>query len=100
MVFSRFRTGQFFLVLPFVLLFAGCGGGGPPPSLTPPPPVGPIPLSAPSVSLAPDAQQQFTAVVKGTSNTAVTWSVDGIGGGNSTAGTVTRTTGTQHTPPA
>jgi hypothetical protein len=91
MVFSRFRTGPLFLALAlaFVLLFAGCGDGGPPPSSTPPPPAVTIQLSVTSVSLAPDAQQQFTAVVKGTSNTAVTWSVDGIGGGNSTAGTVT-----------
>jgi hypothetical protein len=87
MVISRFRTGQLFLVLPFVLPFIGCGGGGAPQSS---PSSGVIvQLSATSVSLTPGAQQQFTAVVKGTSNTAVTWSVDGIAGGNSTAGTVT-----------
>ena len=35
------------------------------------------------------AQQQFTAVVQGTTNTAVTWSVDAVTGGNSSAGTIT-----------
>jgi len=32
--------------------------------------------------------QQFQAVVTGTSNTAVAWSVNGIGGGNSSVGTI------------
>jgi hypothetical protein len=35
--------------------------------------------------------QQFTATVKGTSNTAVTWSVNGVSGGNSTVGTISST---------
>jgi len=34
--------------------------------------------------------QQFTATVKGTSNGAVSWSVNGITGGNSTFGTITQ----------
>ena len=48
-----------------------------------------------SVSLSPTAasvgvsqSQQFTANVSGTANTAVTWSVNGIAGGNSAIGTV------------
>src|SRR5256884_732352 len=32
--------------------------------------------------------QQFTATVTGSSNTAVTWEVNGVTGGNSTTGTV------------
>jgi hypothetical protein len=35
------------------------------------------------------AQQNFTATVTGTSNTAVTWSVNGVAGGNATVGTIT-----------
>jgi hypothetical protein len=35
--------------------------------------------------------QQFAAAVSGTTNTAVTWSVDGIVGGNSTVGTISST---------
>ena len=48
--------------------------------------------------------QQFTATVTGTTNTAVTWSVDGITGGNTTVGTISTsglytapTTATAHT---
>src|ERR1700738_1836871 len=61
----------------------------PPPPPTPPPPAITVQLSITSISLAPGAQQQFAAVVKGTSNTSVTWSVDGVGGGNPSAGTIT-----------
>ncbi len=37
------------------------------------------------------ATQQFTASVTGNSNTSVTWSVNGVTGGNSTAGTISAT---------
>src|SRR5450432_173950 len=43
------------------------------------------PLNA-TVNLA--QTQQFTATIKGTSNTAVTWDVNGVAGGNSTTGTI------------
>jgi len=42
--------------------------------------------------------QTFTATVTGTGNTAVTWSVDGVAGGNSTVGTIS--TGGVYSPPA
>jgi hypothetical protein len=38
--------------------------------------------------VAPLATQQFMATVTGTGTTTVTWSVDGVAGGNSTVGTV------------
>ncbi len=41
--------------------------------------------------------QQFTATVVNTTNTGVTWAVDGITGGNSTVGTIT-TGGLYHPP--
>jgi hypothetical protein len=44
------------------------------------------PLSA---IIAPSGTQQFTATIQGLTNTAVTWSVDGVTGGNSTNGTIT-----------
>jgi hypothetical protein len=46
-------------------------------------------LSYPSLVIAPSAQETFTATIQGLSNTSVTWSVDGIAGGNSTTGTIT-----------
>jgi hypothetical protein len=41
------------------------------------------------VNVAVSTQQQFMASVTGTSNTAVTWYVNGVVGGNSTLGTIT-----------
>ncbi len=38
--------------------------------------------------MAVGSTKQFTATVTGTSNTAVTWSVDGANGGNATTGTI------------
>ncbi len=79
----------------FTLLTAGactlgCGGGGVGPVAPPPPPPPSI-----SVSVAPSSAsvllgltQQFTASVTGTSNTAVTWLVNGVPGGNSALGTI------------
>jgi len=47
-----------------------------------------ITLSPASASVAIGQSQQFVASVANTTNTAVTWSVDGIAGGNTTVGTV------------
>src|SRR5437899_1146202 len=66
-------------------LLAGCGGGSSAP---------PLPQAI-SVSVTPSSQnvllgvtQQFTATVTGTTNTSVTWSVNGVSGGNATVGTI------------
>jgi hypothetical protein len=40
-------------------------------------------------SVRTGSSQQFTASVTGTTNTTVIWSVNNVGGGNSTAGTIT-----------
>ena len=40
------------------------------------------------VNVAVSSQEQFTATVTGTSNTAVTWEVNGVAGGNSTTGSI------------
>lgn len=45
-------------------------------------------VSPTSALLAPNGTQQFTATVQGTSNANVTWSVDGVAGGNNTVGTI------------
>lgn len=44
-----------------------------------------------SASIPAGSQQQFTATVTGNANPSVTWSVDGVAGGNATAGTVDAT---------
>lgn len=60
------------------LLLAACGGGGGGGGMTNPSQVM-VTVSGPAGPLAPGATAQFTATVNGTSNTAVTWSVDPIG---------------------
>jgi hypothetical protein len=47
-----------------------------------------VTISPNPVSVVVSTQQQFTATVAGSSNSAVTWSVNGTLGGNSTVGTI------------
>jgi uncharacterized repeat protein (TIGR02543 family) len=74
---------------------AGCGRGG---SVTttgtggsgnPPPPAITVSVSPTSASVLLGNTQQFSATVTGTANTAVSWSVNNVAGGNSTVGTIT-----------
>lgn len=69
------------------LLLLACGGGGGGGSQ--PAPVVTVTVSGPTTPLQAGATAQFTATVTGTSNTAVTWSVDPIGPVN--VGTVSAT---------
>jgi uncharacterized protein (DUF1800 family) len=67
--------------------------------IQPPPPPPVIVTVTPATStLAPAATQQFSAVVTGSADTGVTWSVNGIAGGNATAGTIS--TAGMYTAPA
>ena len=54
----------------------------------PPPPVITVTIAPTTATVGAGGTQQFTATVTGTTNTAVTWSVDGVNGGNTTVGTV------------
>jgi hypothetical protein len=81
---SKFLTGCFAFAVAFVMV--GCGGAKN---------SSPTPTSAVSVSLNQSSASigvgttaQFAATVQNTTNTAVTWSVDTVAGGNSTAGTI------------
>jgi hypothetical protein len=47
-----------------------------------------VSLNQTSVSIAVGTTTQFTATVQNTTNTAVTWFVDGVAGGNSSVGTI------------
>ena len=47
-----------------------------------------VSISPTSASVQTGTTQQFTATVTGTTNTAVTWQVNGVTGGNSTVGTI------------
>ena len=79
---------KYILVLSVVLPVAGCGGVKAGSSSTQ---QVSIQLNQATATLAPGATQQFTATVSGSDNTAVTWTVDKVGGGNSTVGTITST---------
>lgn len=57
----------------------------------PPPSVVTVSVSPGYAPLLVSQSLQFSATVTGSSNTAVTWQVDGINGGNSTVGTVSST---------
>lgn len=50
-----------------------------------------VTISPSVISLATLATQSFTATVSGSTNTAVTWQVNGVNGGNSTNGVVSTT---------
>src|SRR5205807_782572 len=45
-------------------------------------------VSPSSATLAPSATLAFAATVTGSANTAVTWRVNGVAGGNATVGTI------------
>lgn len=66
----------------------GGGGGG---SIA-------ISVTPRNVALTYTQTQTFQAIVTGTTNTAVSWTVDGVAGGNSSVGTIT--SGGLYTPPA
>jgi uncharacterized protein (DUF1800 family) len=68
-----------------VILVCGCGGAG---MGTTPPPVISVVVSPNSANVRAGSSQAFTATVTGTTNTAVTWEVNNVTGGNSTIGTI------------
>ena len=80
-------------VLPVVIilvhgtLLSNCGSSS---STTEMPAVS-LSVSAPSTSAAVGQTVQFTATVTGSSNTSVTWSVNGVAGGNPSVGTISST---------
>ncbi|MCU1240970.1 MAG: hypothetical protein JWO71_1696 [Candidatus Acidoferrum typicum] len=73
----------------------GCGGvsavvqPSPTPTPTPTPSSISISVTPATASLLLGNPQTFTATVKGAADTSVTWSVNGLPGGSSTAGTIT-----------
>ena len=85
-----------FLALAIACTLSGCSSGNNS-STTQPPPVVSVTLNQSTVSVVATRKMPFTASVTGTTNTAVTWSVDSVSGGNSTVGTIT--TGGLYTAP-
>ena len=71
------------VVVLMALVWAGCGGKKSSTSTTVA-----VTISPTTASIAGGATQQFTATVTNTTNTAVTWEVNGAVGGNATIGTI------------
>src|SRR5207253_1347459 len=67
-----------------VLETVGCAGV----STTPTPISVSVTISPILATVAAGGTQQFSAVVQNTSNTAVTWQVNGVSGGNATVGAI------------
>lgn len=82
---------EFYLALAAAIpALCGCGGGSAPvPSLPTTTPAVSVVVTPATGTLLLGSTQTFKAVVSNTSNTAVTWSVDGVSGGNAAAGTIT-----------
>lgn len=78
------------LVVSVALPLAACGGGNSSTSHSSSQQIS-VHLNQSTANLFPGATQQFSATVTGTSNTAVTWTVDSVSGGNSADGTIANT---------
>jgi hypothetical protein len=79
------------MVALLLLPFMACGGGGASGGGNPPPPP-PLPMSVSinpsSASVLTSATQRFNATVSNSSNTQVSWDVNGTAGGNTTVGRI------------
>ncbi len=69
-----------------LIALAGCGYAFAPP--TPPPPTVTVTIQPASASLFLGQTQAFQATVVGSTNTNVTWQVNGVAGGSTPAGTI------------
>jgi hypothetical protein len=84
------------LLIASILLLPSCGGGMSGGGSPPPPPAVSVTVSPASASVFPSAPQktvtqQFTATVHNTTNTQITWQVNGVAGGNSIFGQISNT---------
>jgi Bacterial Ig-like domain (group 2)/Galactose oxidase, central domain len=97
----RFHPRAIALVIIAMIGVGGCGGSSTSsPTPTPPPPLLSVTIRPDSVTVVRGATQSFAATVTGTTNTAVTWSVqENLGGTIDSAGLYTApqdTDGTFH----
>jgi hypothetical protein len=90
-----------------VVVLQGCGTAGTPPGGNPPPPPPPaitVTISPVTASVPAGGAQEFTVTVtnNGSQSADVTWSVNGVAGGNATLGTIASTSSTTalYTAPA
>jgi hypothetical protein len=70
------------------LVEINCGTAGSPPTTPVPPSSVGVTVTPPSASVVLGSTQQFQAIVTGSSNTSVTWEVNGATGGAANSGTI------------
>ena len=83
----RGRAGVLGITVSLLIVMVGCHSS-PAATTTTTPPAATIALGSAPTSLTVGQSDQFTATVSNSTNTAVTWSVNGVTGGNSTVGTI------------
>jgi hypothetical protein len=96
------RIAKWTLVFALTVITASCAGVVGTPNSSPNPASQTISLSPLGPSIRAGGTQQFTAAVAGVSHPQLTWSVNGIAGGNSEVGVISTTSilGAAYTAPA
>jgi hypothetical protein len=87
LITSGARLVASLVFLAMVAWALGCGGGGTS-SVPPPPPSISVSIVSPGSSVVLGNTLSFTATVQNATDTTVAWSVNGVPGGNATAGTI------------
>src|SRR5271156_6018019 len=83
------RRASLGLVLALILVHVSCTGSTKSAGTATPPPQVTVSVTPTAANVRAGAGQPFSATVTGTTNQAVTWSVNGVVGGNATVGLIT-----------
>ncbi|MGA7962581.1 MAG: IPT/TIG domain-containing protein [Candidatus Acidiferrales bacterium] len=81
------RRASLLLLIALILVHTGCGTASSK-NAQPPPPGISVSVVPTAANVRAGATQPFTATVTGTTNESVSWSVNGVVGGNATLGTI------------
>ena len=88
---ARLLLVLFAISLCFLLAYCGGGDSSTPPGTPPPSGAVTVTVTPATSSVIITQTQQFTAAVANTSNSTVTWAVNGTAGGDANAGTISNT---------
>src|SRR5271155_987039 len=85
------RRAAMGLVLALILVHVSCTGSTKSPGSATPPPQVSVSVTPTAANVRSGAGQPFSATVTGTTSQGVTWSVNGVVGGNATVGLISNT---------
>jgi len=85
------RRASLGLVLALILVHVSCTGSTKSTGTSTPPPQVTVSVTPTAANVRSGAGQPFSATVSGTTNQSVTWSVNGVVGGNATVGLISNT---------